>query len=254
VPPGATHQYPNKNLDLSRAAHVVLGYEKFFSVINLRAKIEAYYQYLYKIPVEQNVPSGFSAVNMIDVYDLLNLKPLVSTGTGRNYGIDFSLEKPFSNNYYFISNLSIFKSTYTNYAKQEFNTRYDRNFSFSLIGGKEWQSNKNSNKIYGVSAKILASGGLRTSVIDLPASIAAGKEVLVPDQYFIKRGPAYFRFDASVYIKTNRKKSTRTLSIDIQNLTNHRNFYANYFDRRTGQQKTAYQLGILPNISYKIEF
>lgn len=254
ISPGAARTYPNKNLDLSRAAHFVMGYEKFFSVVNLRTKIEAYYQYLYKIPVEQNIPSGFSTINMVDVYDLLDKKQLVSGGKGKNYGIDLSVEKPFSNNYYFISNLSIFKSTYTNYAGKEFNSRYDRGYSFSLIGGKEWQSNKNSNKIYGVNAKILTSGGLRTSVIDIPASIAAGKEVLVADQYFTKRGPAYFRFDGSMYIKKNRKKSTRTLSIDIQNITNHQNFYNNYFDVRTGQQKTAYQLGILPTMSYKIEF
>ncbi|MBS1597566.1 MAG: TonB-dependent receptor [Bacteroidetes bacterium] len=254
VSPGAAHTYPNKDLDLSRAAHFVLGYEKFFSVINLRTKIEAYYQYLYKIPVEKNIPSGFSAINMRDVYDLIDTKPLVSTGTGKNYGVDLSVEKPFSNNYYFISNLSIFKSSYTNYAGKEFNSRYDRNYSFSIIGGKEWQSNKNPNKIYGVSAKVLTSGGLRSSVIDIPASIAAGKEILVADKYFTERGPAYLRFDGSIYIKKNRKKSTRTISIDIQNLTNHRNFYDNYFDERTGRQKTAYQLGIIPNISYKIEF
>lgn len=252
--PGAVHTYPNKNLDLSRAAHLVLGYEKFFNAINIRTKIEAYYQYLYKIPVEKNIPGGFSTINMDDVYDLIDVKPLVSEGKGKNYGIDLSIEKPFSNNYYFISNLSIFKSTFTNYEGKEFNSRYNRNYSFSLIGGKEWQSNKNSHRIYGVSAKILTSGGLRSSPIDIPASIAAGKEILIADQYYTQKGPAYFRLDGSIYIKTNRKKSTRTLSLDIQNLTNHKNFYDNYFDVRTGKQKTSYQLGILPNISYKIEF
>lgn len=251
---GAAHTYPNKNLDLSRSAHFVLGYEKFFSLLNIRTKIEAYYQYLYKIPVEQKIPSGFSTINMMDIYNLIDTKPLVSEGRGKNYGIDISVEKPFSNNYYFITNLSVFKSTYTNYAGKQFNSRYDRNYSFSWIGGKEWQSVKNANKLYGVSAKLLLSGGLRSSVIDIPASIASGKQELVPDKYYTQRGPAYFRFDCSAYIKKNRKRSTHTIALEIQNLTNHENFYDYYFDKRTGTQKTFKQLGILPNISYKIEF
>lgn len=248
------HTHPNKNLDLTRAAHFVLGYEKFFSLISVRTKVEAYYQYLYKIPVEQKIPGGFSAINMADIYDLGNTAPLVSRGNGQNYGIDLSVEKPFSNDYYFMSALSLFNSTYTNFAGKTFNSKYNRNYSFNIIGGKEWQAKRNSHRVYGASGKLLASGGVRNSVIDIPASVAAGREELVADQYYTKQGPVYFRFDFSAYIKTNRKRSTHTLSLEIQNATNHQNLYGYYFDSRTGEQKTAWQLGILPNIGYKIEF
>ena len=248
------HVYPNKNLDLTRAAHFVLGYEKFFSFINIRTKVEAYYQYLYHIPVEQKIPGGFSAINIADIYDLDHTGPLVSKGHGKNYGIDLSVERPFSNNYYFMSALSVFNSTYTNYAGKNFNSRYNRNFSFNIIGGKEWKAKANLHRLYGASAKLITSGGLRNSVIDIPASVMAGREELVPDQYYTRRGPVYFRLDCSAYIKTNRKRSTHTLSLEIQNITNHENLYGYYFDSRTGLQKAAYQMGILPNISYKIEF
>jgi CarboxypepD_reg-like domain len=251
---GAPTAYPNKDLDIPKAAHIVAGYEKFFSQLNLKTHIEAYYQYLYDVPVEKNMTSGFSAINMQDIYDLLDVTQLVSTGTGRNYGVDLNVERPFSNNFYFIANISVFKSTYTNFAGQTYNTRYDRNYSVNLIAGKEWKSRRNNRKSYGVSGKILTSGGLRNSVIDIPASVQAGKQVLVSNEYYTLQGPTYFRTDWSVFKKINRKRSTHTLSLEIQNLTNNQNFLMYYFDTRTGTQKTAYQLGILPNISYKIDF
>ncbi|MBN9297657.1 MAG: TonB-dependent receptor [Filimonas sp.] len=254
VADGQPHTLPNKNLDMSRAFHVVGGYEKYFSLLNIRAKVEAYYQYLYKIPVEEKIPSGFSAINMDDVYSLQDKNRLVSEGHGRNYGVDLSLEKPFAANYYFISNLSLFKSTYTNYEGKTFNSRYDRTFSFNFTGGKEWQSARKPNKTIGVSAKLLTSGGLRYSPLDIQKSIASGKQEYIVDQYYTERGPMYFRLDGSIYMKKNRKRSTHTLSLEIQNLTNHQNFYTSFFDKRTGKEKTIYQLGILPNLSYKIEF
>ena len=53
---------------------------------NLNLRIEPYFQYLYNIPVEEN--SSFSIINFnAFILD----KQLVSTGKGKNYGIDISL-------------------------------------------------------------------------------------------------------------------------------------------------------------------
>ncbi len=236
---GGPATYPNRNLDIPKAAHFVAGYERFFTRLNLKTHIEAYYQYLYDVPVEGKTPSGFSAINMQDIYDLLDVTQLVSTGTGRNYGVDLNLERPFSNNFYFIANISVFKSTYTNYAGQTYNTRYDRNYSVNLIAGKEWKSRSNNRISYGVSGKILTTGGLRNSVIDVPASVQAGKQVLVNNEYYTLQGPAYFRTDWSIYKKTNRKRSTRTLSLEIQNLTRPSEFFSLLFRSQNRHSKNG---------------
>ncbi|BAV09807.1 Carboxypeptidase regulatory-like domain-containing protein [Filimonas lacunae] len=246
------HSQPNKNLDMSRALHLVAGYEHTFRSLNLVTKAEVYYQHLYHLPVEENSNSAFSAVNMLDMYDLVDKNALVSTGKGKNYGIDLSVEKPFSNNYYINSTVSIYKSKYTDFYGKEYDTRFARNYSVNIIWGKEWQLR--NNKHVGMSGKVLASGGIKNSVIDIPASIQTGKEEYVPGSYYSQRGPAYFRLDWSAYYRKDKKNSTHTLTLEIQNLTNRENFYRYYFDTRSGQQKTIHQLGLFPNLSYKIQF
>ena len=251
---GHSASQPNKQLGLSKAIHLVAGYERTFKALNLTAKAEVYYQHLYNVPVERDSREGFSTINMISVYDLIDKNPLLNKGKGKNYGIDLSLERPFNNHYFFNTNLSLFQSKYTDIMGATYHSRYGRNYLLNLIGGKEWISAKNPHKTIGLNGKILTSGGLRTSPIDMAASVASGKEQYIKGEYYTKNGPAYFRLDMSFYIRKDRKRSTHTFSIDIQNVTNRENFLAYYFDKRTGQQKRRNQIGILPNISYKIQF
>lgn len=251
---GQATTYSNKDLDLVRAAHTVAGYEMPLPG-KIRMKIEAYYQYLYNIPVEKDSTSGFSIINAEDAGMLLSLKKeLVSKGTGKNYGVDLSFERPFANSYYLIATGSVYKSTYTNYAGNEYNTRYNRGYQANLIGGKEFKINSSGRKVVGLNGKVLYSGGLRESKIDLAGSRASQSVEYVSGQYFTQQGKAYFRADASVYYKFNRKRATHSIQLEAQNFTNRQNYYFSYYDNKSGSVKTVNQLGILPNISYRIDF
>jgi len=50
---------PNKNLEMLKAIHFVLGYHQKITP-NLRLMIEGYYQHLYNIPVSENPENTFS--------------------------------------------------------------------------------------------------------------------------------------------------------------------------------------------------
>lgn len=250
---GQTDTYPNKDLGLLKAYHVVAGYERMLP-LNIRFKTEVYYQYLYNIPVEKDSASGFSIINAMDMYSLYNTSQLVSEGTGQNYGIDFSFERAFLNNYYFMSTTSLYKSTYTDYSGDEYSTTFDRGYQVNVLGGKEFKLNKSGRKILGLNGKVLFSGGMRQSPIDLNQSKQTGETVLVPKQYFTDQVPAYFRADMGVYYKINAKRVTHSIQFDVQNVTNRANFYYSYFDRNSGTLKTETQMGFFPNISYRIDF
>jgi hypothetical protein len=65
---------------------------------------------------------------------------------------------------------------------------------------------------------------------------------------------AYARLDVRMYWKksTGNKKNT-TFSLDLQNVTNHQNLSYRFYDAYTGRVEDKYQLGLIPNISWRRE-
>jgi hypothetical protein len=250
---GETRQNLNKKLKMTQAFHLVLGYEKAFNN-GIKLKAETYYQSLSNIPVEARIGSGFSTINSSSLFDLLNTEQLVSEGKGTNYGVDFNLEKSFNKSYYFITNLSLYSSKYTAFDKKEYNTRFNRSYQLNLVGGKEWSVSNKKNRILGINGKLLTTGGQRQTEIDLAASQASGQTVLVPGKFFNKITDPYFRFDLGISLKTNRTKTTHTISLDIQNVLNRLNKTETFFNNITNKLSDGNQLGIVPILNYKVEF
>src|SRR5690606_3211941 len=100
----------NKNLGFTRSHHWVLGYDQKLGK-ELRLKAETYYQRLYNVPVTQR-PGSFSTLNEGTNYIYSDEDSLVNNGTGRNFGLELTLEKFFSRGYYFLFTASLFDSRY----------------------------------------------------------------------------------------------------------------------------------------------
>ena len=75
----------NQNMDFSKSIHSVLSYSLRLNK-SMRFKSEAYYQYLYNIPVEIQ-SSSFSLVNQGSGFSRFFPDSLQNTGTGTNYGL-----------------------------------------------------------------------------------------------------------------------------------------------------------------------
>ena len=98
----------NRNLDFTKAAHIVLAYD--LNLFNsVRIKTELYYQYLYSIPVKVR-SDYFSTANLGADFNSPNVDSLVNNGTGENYGFELTLEKFYSKGYYFLITASLFES------------------------------------------------------------------------------------------------------------------------------------------------
>jgi hypothetical protein len=54
--------------------------------------------------------------------------------------------------------------------------------------------------------------------------------------------------------RKNKPGYTRTVSIDIQNLTNYKNVAYLYYDTFLQAVNTKYQLGIIPVVAYRVDF
>jgi hypothetical protein len=241
---------PNKDLKFNKAHHFVLAYDRAITR-HLRAKAETYYQRLYNIPVKDDLASPLAVSNNEDGYIT---DPLVNKGIGRNYGLELTLEQFTHNDLYFLLSTSLYDSKYKALDGVWRNTRYNGNYAFSFTAGKEFRSGGAKNRVYGVNLRALSSGGLRTTPIDVARSQALGETKYVESLAYTQQLPGYFRTDIRFSMKRNRSRSTTTLALDIQNVTNRQNLGGQYFDVETAQIKKWYQLPLLPILSYKVEF
>ncbi len=243
-------ELPNKKLDFSKAAHFVLGHDFYFAK-DMRLKTEIYYQYLFNIPVD-DAPSSFSMINAGADFTLPNRINLVNEGTATNYGLELTLEKFFSQGYYFLSTASLFESKYKGSDRIERNSQFNGNFVLNALAGKEFQIGK--NKVLSFDTKITYAGGKRYTPINLEASIAAGTEIRDENLIFSEKYPDYFKLDFKVSFKLNGKKSTQEWAVDLTNLTGQKNIFQQTYSNAAQKINTTYQRGFFPNILYRILF
>lgn len=241
---------PNIDLTMSKAHHVVLGYNyKASSFLNF--KIETYYQHLFDIPQGLDTDENESLLNIewgtIDA-------PMVNEGSGRNYGVEFTIEQMLNKGYYFTATSSLYNSEFKGSNNQWFPTRYNGGFTSSVTGGKEFVLSHKKNRKMGIHFKSIYTGGLRQSPIDLNASIIQDKTVYDNTQPYSIQLPNYFRFDLKLSFKRNYKNVTTSLVFDIQNITNRQNVGYDSYNPNTQEIERFNQVGLLPVISYKIEF
>jgi hypothetical protein len=237
---------PNRQLDFSRAHHFVLGYD-YLIRNDLRFKAEVYYQHLYSIPVMPG--SYYSLINSDGGY---NNDSLVNDGTGKNYGIDLTFEKFLTRQYYFLATVSLFNSKYAGGDAIERNTRYNSNYVINLLGGKEWTIRKKN--ILGVNLKATLTGGQYYVPIDLEQSKARHYRVLDESRAYEPRLPDFYYLDLTITYRTNHRKFSGIWAIQVKNLLNQKPDLGYVYNDFNQSVEPVKGMGILPFLSYKIEF
>ena len=245
------YEYSNKELDFSKSIHFVIGYNYLINR-NIRLLIESYYQYLYNIPVEQS-PSVYSNINYGTKFFMERKDSLVNQGSGKNYGLEITLEKFLSDNYYFLFTLSVFESKYTASDQIERNTAYNGNYVFNALTGYSFQLQ--NNKSINLDLKMVYAGNKRYIPVDLESSKKAGYEILDYSKAYEPQYNPYFRIDSRISYHINFKKSINAeLAFDIQNITNHKNILLESYNADTNSIQTDYQLGLFYVFLFLVHF
>jgi hypothetical protein len=240
---------PNRNLGMTKSHHFIISHQ-YRLAKNLRLKTELYYQHLFKVPVSIYDTSTFSTLNVENDYVT---DPLINSGKGKNYGVEVSLEKYLDNRFYFMLSNSLYQSKYTAADNKERSTRFNGNYIFTLLAGKEFVS-ANRLRTFGLNIKTIYAGGYRTTPLDEVRSAVEGYAIYKEAEAYSLQNPAYFRTDLRVSMKWNRRRLTSTLSLDIQNITNRLNVHSQSYDKTKAAVVTNYQAGLIPILNYKIEF
>lgn len=148
LPQQPAHAMHNYDMGFTRSHHFVAGWDKGFSK-NIRTRVEAYYQYLFNIPVELRENSSFSNINQGSSFSRIFPDSLQNTGTGQNYGLELTVEKSFSKSYYVLFTGSIFNSTYKGNDGVARSTDYNGRYAMNVLAGFEPKLSKNSALISG---------------------------------------------------------------------------------------------------------
>ena len=244
----------NQALDFLRADHYVAGAEARIGS-NWRVKSEVYYQQLYDVPVDA-FPSGFSLLNAGADFVFPERGTLVNGGTGRNYGLELTLDRSFAGNWYVLGTGSLFESKYKGSDGVERNTAFNNRYVANLLGGREWPFGRAKRHRFTVNTKVTGSGGRYYTPVDLAASRAAETDVRDESAYFARRYAGYFRWDLKFGVQLNARdrKFSQSFFVDLQNLTNRENIFQERYSPVTGRVNTAYQSGFFPDLQYRIQF
>ncbi|MFN7676001.1 TonB-dependent receptor [Flavobacterium sp.] len=245
----------NKNLDMTRSAHYVLGYDLRFAD-KWRAKVEVYYQAIDKAAVEKTPSSYSSLTEGADFGFSIDKNSLVSTGTGFNQGVEFTLEKFFSKGYNLLFTTSLFESKYTGSDGIERDSPFNNGYVINALAGKEFKIGKAKKNIFSINTKFTTAGGRYYTPVDLAASQAAGYEIRDEANAFSAQYDPYLRLDLKFGFKFNskKKKSSHQFYVDLQNITNNSNVFSRDFNRVTQQVNQIDQIGFQPDFGYKFQF
>ncbi len=254
IPSTNSYYRSNRNLDLSKSQHVILNYDYIFAS-GFRFRFETYYQYLYNIPVQQNLNSSFSMINEGNSLDgLVLVDSLVNKGSGKNYGVEFTIEKFFSKHYYFLTTASVYESKYKGRNNIEYHTSYDGGYVFNVLGGYELGLGEGKNKSLSFDLKYTQAGGNRYTPIDLEKSNLIGKAYYINSESFSKKLKDYTRLDLKLTYKSNRKKTSQSMYVCVENIFDTKNILMQSYNADTKSIKTEYQFGLFPYGGYRIEF
>lgn len=244
----------NTDLGFTRSQHFVLGWD-FKPAASWRVKAETYYQLLSDVPVE-STRSSFALLNAGADFVFPEKNNLVNDGTGTNLGAELTVEKFFSQGWYSLVTVSVFDSKYEGSDGIERSTAFDGGYVANVLAGKEFKLGESGRRFLTLDTKVTTAGGRPYTPVDLAASKAAGREVLIENQAFSQRLDDYFRWDFKIGMRLNssKRKLSQTFFLDFQNVTNNQNIFAVQYNEVRNEVGKTYQIGFFPDLMYRVEF
>jgi hypothetical protein len=246
----------NLDMDFTRSLQIVGGYQRMIFP-TLRMKMEAYYQRLFNITVDQTIASSFSLVNTGAGFSRFFPLALENKGVGRNYGVELTLEHFFNRGILFLITGSLFEAKYQGSDQVWRDTDFNGNYVFNVLFSKEWKLK--GRNTFSLGGKFTTAGGRRYGPVDYAESERQKEIVYVSDTRNSQQFKPYVRADLKINYKINRPKVTHEIGLDLVNLFDIENvlqltWAPNEFDPTANPVRQEYQLGFLPLFYYRIDF
>jgi hypothetical protein len=250
--PDRQYSITNKDLDFMRSIHAVMGYD-YLLTEQLRLKAEAYYQYLYDIPVKESIPQ-YSVINEGIDYYILRYDSLVSLGKGSNYGIDLTLERFLHRNYYYLFTASVYRSFYEGFDEVKRTSAFDNRYVLNAVGGYELPFGRFKNQFLITGIRATWTGGRPYLPYDPEATVTEGQVVYDWSNAYKDRFDDYIRCSVRIGYRRNVKHANIQLLFDLVYRSNYTNIDLYRIDVNTGEIVQGYTMGFYPMATWRIQF
>lgn len=239
---------PNKNLELSQAHHLVLGYDWKITG-NHRLMVEAYYQRINDAPGIAD--SSYSLINFKQDWFFNSI--LENNSSGKNAGIDVTFERFLNKNYYYLITGSLFNSRYKGDDGVWRDTRFNKGFVVNGLFGKEFFFQEN-NKVLGLNSRFTYVGGERYSPLLIEESREEKREIFDETRAFEEQLPSTFTVDFTVTYRNNHRNYSGVWALQVKNLLGANMYHGRYYNLRDDEFQMDKEVVIVPSLSYKVEF
>jgi CarboxypepD_reg-like domain/TonB-dependent Receptor Plug Domain len=248
-------QKTNLGLDFTKSHHFVVGYDVRIGT-DWHGKVEFYDQILRGVPIESKRLSAYSILNQGADFDFYTPTSLVNKGSGKNIGMELTLEKFFSAGWYTLFTASIFDSKYKGSDGIERNTAFNSNHIANLLLGKEFKFGKTKQNKFTIDTKVTTAGGRYQTPIDLVASNWSGRQVRDETKAYSVQQTPYFRWDIKFgyTLNSSKKQFTQQFFLDFQNVTNHKNIFEERYSVTKNAVSKIYQIGFFPDLMWRFQF
>jgi hypothetical protein len=177
---------------------------------------------------------------------------LINEGTGRNFGVEVTLEKFLSRQYYFLVTTSLLNSKYKGSDRILRNTAFNSDFNLNALAGYELPIRENGAIDFNI--RFVAGGGRRVIPHDEEKTLQEGENVYLYDQAYETRMSPYLRLDTRIGYIYNLLKVRHEIGVDLINITNRPNEWERRYNESTNQIEMIYQQGFFFYIFYRINF
>lgn len=118
--------------------HLVAGVE-YFSRKSFKSTVEVFYKNYFQYPflLDQNI----SLANLGSDFGVIGNAPVVSTSTGRSYGIEYLAQQKLYKGFYGIMAYTFVRSEFQNATGQYISSAWDNRHILTLTGGKIFKNN-----------------------------------------------------------------------------------------------------------------
>jgi hypothetical protein len=110
-----------------------------------------------------------------------------------------------------------------------------------------------AKQLLSINAKASYGGGKR----DVPLKLSVTEDEQYDYDYskaYKKRLADYFRADLNFNMKTNYKRCSMEVFLEIINITNHKNILQKYYDVSRKKNVYVYQQGLMPGGGFRLYF